>query len=77
MMTHTLNHLLAGLHHLPEFHKLSVWLGKGHGSLEYGRNLPLLQWLNIREDPLLRDITPLANHPALEQFSFKVTRIRT
>jgi hypothetical protein len=58
--------LLAGLRYITGLRSLGIqYEGSGYGDLAFIRDLPNLKMLNIMTDPALRDLSPLAGHPAL------------
>jgi hypothetical protein len=59
--------LLPGLHHLTGLDHLNIDIREGYGDLAILRDLPTLTGLNVMADLKLRDLGPLAGHPALER----------
>jgi hypothetical protein len=55
--------LLAGVKHLP-LRSLECDFARGHGDVDYLADLPLLEHFTVR-DPALRDLSAVAEHPAL------------
>jgi hypothetical protein len=57
--------MIPGLPHLPRLESLVCRFSEGRGDYRFLLGLPRLIRLTVHRDPLLRDLTPISEHPAL------------
>jgi hypothetical protein len=59
--------LISGLKHIYHLEALHIDFREGYGDLQFIRDLPEIVTLNIRSDPALHDLAPLAGHRFLKR----------